>query len=115
MSEFGKPAPAPKTALGMHRVLSSTAGIHVSPLMLGGMSIGSAWEFMGPMNKSQAFELLDAFAEAGGNLVDTANCYHDDESEIWIGEWMQERNNRDQMLIATKLQDGRGRGQVSGQ
>jgi aryl-alcohol dehydrogenase-like predicted oxidoreductase len=87
-----KPAPAPETSLGQHRVLSSTAGIRASPLILGGMSIGKAWNsFMGSLNKKQAFELLDAYVALGGNFIDTANGYQSEESEIWIGEWMKER------------------------
>lgn len=39
---FG-PAPEPATELGRYRVLSSTAGVRVSPLCLGAMSIGEAW------------------------------------------------------------------------
>lgn len=92
MGDFMQPAPAPKTALGQHRVLSSTAGIRVSPLILGGMSIGDAWSsFMGSMGKKQAFELLDAYFDAGGNFLDTANGYQSGQSETWIGEWMKER------------------------
>ena len=47
-------------------------------------------------------KLLDAFCEIGGNFIDTANVYNDDQSEILIGKWMKKRNNRDQMVIATK-------------
>ena len=54
------------------------------------------------MNKEQSFKLLDAFVEAGGNFIDTANNYQNEESETWIGEWMKERNNREQLVIATK-------------
>lgn len=42
MSMF-EPKPAPKTPLGGRRLLSPTAGIKVSPLCLGGMSLGSKW------------------------------------------------------------------------
>lgn len=104
MADFMQPAPAPKTPLGRHRVLSTTAGVRVSPLILGGMSIGDAWtSFMGSMDKTQAFQLLDAYVDAGGNFIDTANAYQDGQSETWIGEWMQERRNRDQLIIATKF------------
>ncbi|OQO02230.1 putative aryl-alcohol dehydrogenase AAD14 [Cryoendolithus antarcticus] len=104
MSEMFTPAPAPPTELGRYRVLSGSAGIRVSPLQLGGMSIGEAWTgILGSMDKKTAFELLDAFTAAGGNFVDTANNYQNDESEAWIGEWMKERGNRDQMVIATKF------------
>lgn len=103
MSEIFGPAPEPPTELGRYRILSATAGIRVSPLQLGAMSIGNAWtSFMGSMDKEQSFKLLDFFFEAGGNFIDTANNYQAEESEVWIGEWMAERKNRDQMVIATK-------------
>lgn len=96
-------APEPPTELGRLKVLSKTAGIKVSPLVLGAMSIGEAWsDFLGSMNKEKSFELLDAYYEAGGNFIDTANNYQEGESETWIGEWMESRKLRDQMIIATK-------------
>lgn len=71
MSLF-QPAPDPPSPLGRYRVLSRTAGIRVSPLQLGAMSLGEAWKGMlGTMDKKTAFELLDAFTEAGGNFIDT--------------------------------------------
>ncbi|KAF9890565.1 hypothetical protein FE257_005696 [Aspergillus nanangensis] len=97
------PAPEPVTELGRYRVLSSTAGIRVSPLQLGAMSIGSAWsQAMGSMDKEASFKLLDAFVAAGGNFIDTCNNYQNEESETWLGEWMTLRQNRDQLVIATK-------------
>lgn len=97
------PAPEPKSELGRYRVLAPSAGIRVSPLQLGAMSIGGAWAGgMGSMNKEQSFKLLDNFVESGGNFIDTANNYQDEESETWIGEWMAERKNRDNLVIATK-------------
>lgn len=72
MADLFTPAPEPKTELGRYRVLSSSAGIRVSPLQLGAMSIGDAWSgFMGSMDKEKSFKLLDAFADAGGNFIDT--------------------------------------------
>ena len=74
MSFFG-PATPPPTPLGRYRVLSPLAGIRVSPLILGGMSIGDKWDSigMGIMNKEDSFKLLDDFFEAGGNFIDTAS------------------------------------------
>lgn len=117
MAEMFQPAPAPKTSLGRYRVLSKTAGIRVSPLQLGAMSIGDAWnDFMGSMNKENSFKLLDAFEDAGGNFIDTANNYQNEQSEEWIGEWMEKKKNRDFMVIATKFttnyrmeKDGKGK------
>lgn len=60
--------------------------------------------------------MLDFFHEQGGNFIDTANNYQNEESETWIGEWMAERGVRDQMVIATKYtspwQTRRGHDQV---
>ena len=76
MAEMFQPAPEPATELGRYRILSSTAGIRVSPLQLGAMSIGDAWEeTLGSMDKVTSYKLLDAFVEAGGNFIDTANNY----------------------------------------
>ncbi|GAA5937519.1 hypothetical protein JCM3775_001253 [Rhodotorula graminis] len=104
MNKLFAPAPEPRTPLGRYRVLGPHCGLRVSPLQLGAMSIGEAWEeFMGSMTKEQSFKLLDAFLEAGGNMIDTANNYQNEESETWIGEWMASRNVRDRVVIATKF------------
>jgi aryl-alcohol dehydrogenase-like predicted oxidoreductase len=72
MTDLFAPAPEPKTPLGRYRILSSMAGVRVSPLQLGAMSIGDAWSnFMGSMSKEQSFKLMDAFVDAGGNFIDT--------------------------------------------
>ncbi|KAK9800028.1 putative Aryl-alcohol dehydrogenase [Seiridium cardinale] len=95
--------PAPATELGRYRILSSTAGVRVSPLALGALSIGNAWsDIMGAMDEEQSVKLLDAYADAGGNFIDTANNYQNEESEIYLGRWMQARKNRDLMFVATK-------------
>ncbi|TFK27752.1 arylalcohol dehydrogenase [Coprinopsis marcescibilis] len=103
MSVFAPPAP-PATALGRYRQLAPAAGVHVSPLQLGAMSIGDKWESigMGSMSKESSFELLNAFFDKGGNFIDTANLYQDGSSEQFIGEWAEERGIRDQLFIATK-------------
>ncbi|KAJ7916307.1 NADP-dependent oxidoreductase domain-containing protein [Mycena leptocephala] len=48
-------------------------------------------------------QLLDAYFDNGGNFIDTANNYQDETSEIFIGEWAEKRNIRDQLVIATKF------------
>lgn len=69
------PPPEPPTKLGRHRQLAPFAGVHVSPIQLGAMSIGDKWQEygMGAMDRESSFKLLDAFYEAGGNFIDTAN------------------------------------------
>ncbi|KAJ7147856.1 aryl-alcohol dehydrogenase [Mycena crocata] len=98
------PAPPPATKLGRVRQFAPRASIHVSPLALGAMSIGDKWAQygMGAMDKDASFKLLDAYFDAGGNHIDTANSYQDGSSEEFIGEWVETRGYRDQIVIATK-------------
>ncbi|KAG1885079.1 NADP-dependent oxidoreductase domain-containing protein [Suillus subluteus] len=109
---FWAPISKPSSRLARYRVLSPHAGVHVSPLQLGAMSIGDKWEKfgMGSMDKTSSFKLLDAFYDAGGNFIDTANNYQDQSSEEIIGEWAEERGIRDQLVIATKYTTNYQRG-----
>ncbi|KAF5365837.1 hypothetical protein D9757_012800 [Collybiopsis confluens] len=75
-----QPLAPPPTKLGRYRQLSPRAAIHVSPLSLGGMSLGDKWD-LGEMNKESSIKLLDAYYDAGGNFIDTANFYQDGSSE----------------------------------
>ncbi len=76
----------------------------VFPLNLGGNPFG--WT----ADEATSFTVLDAFADAGGTVVDTADAYaawaegnSGGESETIIGRWMASRGNRDSMLVATKV------------
>lgn len=76
----------------------------VHPLCLGGNVFG--WSADG----AQSFAILDAYVEAGGNFIDTADVYSEwkpgnkgGESETIIGNWMKSRGNRSEMVIATKV------------
>jgi aryl-alcohol dehydrogenase-like predicted oxidoreductase len=94
----------PVSLLGRHRLLSPTAAVRVSPLALGGMNFGTAWkDSIGECSKETAFAILDYFYEQGGNWIDTAVNYQFGESEQWIGEWMEERGVRDEIVLATKF------------
>lgn len=75
MGSMMAPVPKPASRLARYRALSPNASIHVSPLQLGGMSIGDKWQQfgMGSMNKESSFKLLDAFYGAGGNFIDTSS------------------------------------------
>lgn len=91
-------AAPPKTPLGRYRMLSPTASVRVSPLCLGAMNFGNAWEgYMGTCDQKTVEGILDFFYDQGGNFIDTANNYQFEESEAWIGEWMKKRGVRDQM------------------
>jgi aryl-alcohol dehydrogenase-like predicted oxidoreductase len=91
------------TTNGTLRTLGST-GLEVFPLCLGGNVFG--WT----SDEEQSFAVLDAYVAAGGNFIDTANGYsrwvpgHDGgESERVIGNWLERRGTRDDVIIATKL------------
>jgi aryl-alcohol dehydrogenase-like predicted oxidoreductase len=87
----------------MNIKLLGKSNVQVSELCLGTMYFGTT------VKKNQAFEILDAFVEAGGNFIDTANnyCYWNggtgDESEMLIGKWLKERANRDHLILASKI------------
>ncbi|EPS45968.1 hypothetical protein H072_48 [Dactylellina haptotyla CBS 200.50] len=101
------PVQKPTSKLARYRLLSPSASVRVSPLMFGGMNLGTEWkDFMGTMDKETGFGLLDAFYNAGGNFIDTAVNYQNCQSEQWIGEWVEQRGNRSEMVIATKFTTG---------
>ncbi|OQE44783.1 hypothetical protein PENCOP_c002G08528 [Penicillium coprophilum] len=96
-------AAIPKSHLGRYRLLAPTAGVKVSPLCLGTMNFGEGWkQRLGECDKEASFQILDTYYENGGNFIDTANNYQAEESEKWLGEWMEARGVRDQIVLATK-------------
>ncbi|KAF4986030.1 hypothetical protein FDECE_16168 [Fusarium decemcellulare] len=96
-------APPARSPLARYRLLSPTAAVRVSPLCLGAMNFGNAWkDYMGECDQSTTESILDFFHEQGGNFIDTANNYHFQESEKWVGEWMKKRGVRDEIVVATK-------------
>jgi aryl-alcohol dehydrogenase-like predicted oxidoreductase len=86
-----------------YRTLGTT-GIAVSTLTLGTMGFGS------DTPEDEAHALLDAFLEAGGNMIDTANVYNGGVSEKIIGRWFTNRpaNLTDRVVLATKGRFGTG-------
>ncbi|MGI5376513.1 aldo/keto reductase [Streptomyces sp. CA-251387] len=81
-----------------------SSDLEVSPLSLGGNVFG--WT----ADEAQSFAVLDAYAAAGGNFIDTADSYSawvegnaGGESETIIGNWVKARGNRDDVVIATKV------------
>jgi aryl-alcohol dehydrogenase-like predicted oxidoreductase len=77
--------------------------LNVSRLCLGGNVFG--WT----IDEQMSFAVLDAYVEAGGNFIDTADIYGRrgrnglGESERIIGRWLAARGNREQLVIATKV------------
>lgn len=71
--------------------------LDVFPLCLGGNVFGRG------ADEAQSFEVLDAYLAAGGNFIDTANIYAEGESERILGRWIAARENRHEVIIATKV------------
>lgn len=78
--------------------------LDVFPICFGGNVLG--WT----ADESDSFAVLDAYAAAGGNFIDSADSYpawaqgySGGESERMLGAWLEARGNRDQVVIATKV------------
>lgn len=98
----------------MQYKLLGRSGLKVSELCLGTMGFGQANHWGIPQKES--FEILDAFGEAGGNFLDTANRYQDGQTEEIIGSYLQSGTDRDYWVLATKysLQDNHTNPNASG-
>ena len=86
-------------------------GLKVSVLCLGTMQFG--WT----ADEAASFSVLDAFVDAGGNFIDTANIYsrwadnsYAGKSEEIIGRWLKQRGRREDLVIATKVRGQMGPG-----
>jgi aryl-alcohol dehydrogenase-like predicted oxidoreductase len=65
------------------------------------------------VDEKRAYELLDAYADAGGTFIDTADKYGDGRAEEWIGNWLADRDRED-FVIATKVHRPRRPGDPNG-
>ncbi|MEM9154995.1 MAG: aldo/keto reductase, partial [Cyanobacteria bacterium P01_F01_bin.33] len=72
------------------------SGLRVSEICLGTMSFGQDWPF--GADEKTSHRILDAYADAGGNFLDTANKYHNGETEEYLGRWLKGR--RDRVVVA---------------
>ena len=87
----------------MKKVNITNTDLEVSRINFGGNVLG--WT----LNEKESFEVLDAFVEAGFNFIDTADTYSwwangvGGQSETILGKWMKARNNRENLIIATKV------------
>ena len=95
----------------MNRRKLGNTGFDVAPLAFGGNVFG--WT----VDEATSFRLLDAFVDAGFNLIDTADSYsrwvtghQGGESETIIGRWIAARGRHDDVVIATKVGSDMGLG-----
>ena len=82
----------------MNYRLLGQSGLRVSELCLGTMTFGEDWGWGSP--REEARKIYDAFREAGGNFIDTANLYTQGTSETLLGEFFSD--HRDSVVLATK-------------
>jgi aryl-alcohol dehydrogenase-like predicted oxidoreductase len=87
------------------------SGLAVSPLALGTMTFGTARWGSGEAGSRAVF---DAYVDAGGNFVDTADVYAGGRSEELLGGFIAERGLREQVVVATKAGFAAGRGVHAG-
>ena len=78
--------------------LLGNSGLRVSEAALGAMTFGEGWGWGAA--KDEARKVYDAFREAGGNFIDTANIYTNGTSESFLGEFME--GHRQSVVMATK-------------
>jgi len=78
--------------------LLGNSGLRVSEAALGTMTFGEEWGWGAA--KDEARKVYDAFREAGGNFIDTANLYTNGASESFLGEFM--KGHRTSVVLATK-------------
>jgi len=79
--------------------LLGNSGLRVSEMCLGTMTFGEDWGWGAPMD--EAHKIYEAFREAGGNFIDTANLYTMGTSEKFVGEFT--KGHRTETVIATKF------------
>jgi aryl-alcohol dehydrogenase-like predicted oxidoreductase len=82
----------------MNYKLLGKSGLRVSEISLGTMTFGEEWGW--GSNREESKKIFDAYAEAGGNFLDTADGYTDGTSEKMVGEFVHA--NREHFVIATK-------------
>ena len=82
----------------MNYQLLGRTGLRVSDLSLGTMTFGEEWGW--GANKEESRKMFDAYAETGGNFLDTANGYTDGTSERYVGEFVKDERSR--YVVATK-------------
>ena len=82
----------------MNYKLLGKSGLRVSELALGTMTFGEEWKW--GANKEESKKVFDAFANAGGNFIDTANRYTEGTSEKFVGDFIA--SDRDHFVVGTK-------------
>ncbi|XP_070537823.1 1-deoxyxylulose-5-phosphate synthase YajO-like [Ptychodera flava] len=81
-----------------------SSGLRVSNLCLGAMTFGeSKTGVPGQCDEDLSHQIMDRYTDLGGNFIDTANMYQAGTSEKYVGSWMAKRQNRNDLVISTKV------------
>jgi aryl-alcohol dehydrogenase-like predicted oxidoreductase len=86
----------------MRYKLLGNSGLRVSELCLGPMTFGEDWGWGASLEECKT--IYEAFREAGGNFIDTANIYTNGTSEKYVGELIA--SEREEIVVATKYSNG---------
>ena len=86
--------------------LLGKSGLRVSEICLGAMTFGEEWGW--GASKEESHKIFNAYVDAGGNFIDTANKYTEGTSEKYIGEFIA--GDRDKFVLATKYTSNTRRG-----
>ncbi|MFI2744280.1 aldo/keto reductase [Zhouia sp. PK063] len=88
----------------MKKIIIGNTDLEVAPINLGGNVFG--WT----LDEKKSFEILDTFTGKGFNFIDTADMYSywvdggsGGQSETILGQWMKNRGNRKEVILATKV------------
>ena len=82
-----------------YKLFGRHTGLRVSELVLGAGNFGTGWGH--GTEPDEARRIFDAYANAGGNFIDTANGYQFGQSEEILGDLLAGR--RDEFVLATKF------------
>lgn len=82
-----------------YKLFGKHTGLRVSELVLGGGNFGTGWGYGAEPDEVQ--RIFNAYANAGGNFIDTANGYQSGQSEIILGGLLE--GHRDDFVLATKF------------
>jgi len=81
-----------------YRLFGRGTGLRVSELALGGALFGTAWGY--GTEPGEARRILEVYADAGGNFIDTSDSYQFGQSETIVGDFLVDR--RDEFIVASK-------------
>ena len=99
----------------MKKIQLGSSGLMVSQLCLGTMTFSTSDEGgcnmwgLPTASRDDSLEMMNAFRDAGGNFIDTADVYGPNSSEEVVGMWLGAQDDRDAFVVATKVGGAAGK------